>query len=120
MTELRVLHSLWERGLVRFNRRKRPTYSIATTRGREVMSVLLAKPVAARIEDPGERKVVGGFLRPNRRLILRRQRVAPLIGSPPDRKSQLFELVVDQSNPLSRELLPGKHARKISVTWIVG
>jgi hypothetical protein len=64
MTELRVLRSLWERGLIRFNRRKRPTHSIATTRGREVISVLLAKPVEAPIKHSGERTVAGGFYDP--------------------------------------------------------
>lgn len=40
--ELRVLRSLRERSLIRFNRAYRPTFSIATSRGREVVAALLA------------------------------------------------------------------------------
>ena len=42
-TQLRVLRALKERGLIRFNRPNRPTYSVATTRGREVIAALLAR-----------------------------------------------------------------------------
>jgi hypothetical protein len=40
--ELRVLRSLWERCLIRFNRHNRPTYTVATTCGRELIAALLA------------------------------------------------------------------------------
>jgi hypothetical protein len=39
--ELRVLRSLWERSLIRFNRHYRPTHTVATRLGREVIAALL-------------------------------------------------------------------------------
>ena len=64
VTELRVLRPLWQRGLIRFNRPRRPTHSIATVRGREIMSVLLAKPVNARVEHRAEYEVVRDLASP--------------------------------------------------------
>jgi hypothetical protein len=53
--EMRILRALRARQLIRFNRPNRPTHSIATSRGREVMAALLARQadaLAARdIED---------------------------------------------------------------------
>jgi hypothetical protein len=49
--ELRVLRSLWERSLIRFNRANRPTHSIATPCGREVITSLLARASNARSAD---------------------------------------------------------------------
>ena len=40
--ELRLLQSLRARKLIRFNRPMRPTHTIATVRGREVLTALLA------------------------------------------------------------------------------
>ena len=45
--EMRILRSLRARQLIRFSRPNRPTHSIATTRGREVISALLARQADA-------------------------------------------------------------------------
>jgi hypothetical protein len=42
VTELQILRALKARKLIRFDRISRPTQSIATTRGREVVVALLA------------------------------------------------------------------------------
>ena len=47
ISELRVLHSLRARNLIRFNRPRRPTHTITTSRGREVLTALLARQADA-------------------------------------------------------------------------
>jgi hypothetical protein len=41
VSEMRVLRSLKERGLIKFNRFNRPTRSVATARGRAIIGALL-------------------------------------------------------------------------------
>lgn len=45
--EMRILRSLKARKFIRFNRANRPTYSVATTRGREIIAALLARQADA-------------------------------------------------------------------------
>jgi len=45
--EMRVLQSLWICGLVSFDRGHRPKYSVATTRGLEVIAAMLARQRAS-------------------------------------------------------------------------
>jgi hypothetical protein len=56
VSELRVLRSLWERSLIRFNRANRPTHSMATTRGREVIAALLTSRAAAPANAEAQRR----------------------------------------------------------------
>ena len=42
VSEMRVLRSLKERGLIKFNRLNRPTRSMATIRGRAIIGAILA------------------------------------------------------------------------------
>ena len=42
VSEMRVLRSLKERGLIKFNRFNRPTHSTATSRGQAIIGTLLA------------------------------------------------------------------------------
>jgi hypothetical protein len=56
VSEMRVLRSLKERGLIKFNRFNRPTRSMATTRGRAIIGALLASQAN---QEPSTRTCFG-------------------------------------------------------------
>lgn len=55
VAEMRILRSLRVRNLIRFNRVNRPTHSLATIRGREVIAALLARQAEALVARDVER-----------------------------------------------------------------